>query len=220
MPSSITKKPKNLLSNKRLYFLTMLSQYNLLKNYSEGIKLPSINACPNFHTSVVNYKQRTPLKHALNLNKNYNNISTKNYPELSLPLVHNSKYPTVKDIVIKSKDEVKSLLKKALAIHLQKMHKELDELCEYGSSENYRIYENLFSYIKKNKGKFVGSKRNMKILLKTTLFSNKLLIESLRDKSSRMPASINNKYLDEIVRRLNAHWAYNYINTINQRLAK
>ena len=42
-------------SNKRLYFLTLLSQYNNFRNYSQK-SFPSVNFCPNFHSSMLRNK--------------------------------------------------------------------------------------------------------------------------------------------------------------------
>ena len=42
-------------TNKKLYFLSLYSQYETLKNYSAEFSGPNINICPNFHTSLLRH---------------------------------------------------------------------------------------------------------------------------------------------------------------------
>jgi hypothetical protein len=150
-------------------------------------------------------------------------------PELLLPLTKNETSPKVIDIIRNSGHSmndfaINELVHKALDIHLAKTYSEIQELCEYGSSDNYYIYENLITHIKNNN--FDASTHNMNILLKTTIFSNIALITSLNKEQSakaggRAIASVpteNNKYAysSEVMARLNVNWANQYFDYLKE----
>ena len=190
-PASIKpQKKKNLnISNKRLYFLTLHSQYTSLNELSGSIA-PQVTICPNFHSSLTQVKKaqwKNQSKKAIDLSKvNYKN--KKGYiPELDLPITRNSKKPTVKDVIEKEGSEIVS---KAIQLHLTKTYSELQELCEFGNSDNYYTFENLYTLIQM--GKVSGDQEKLSALLKTTLFTNEIIIESLKKhqlKRNRAPAS-------------------------------
>ena len=196
------KKPLS-LSNKRLYFLTLHSQYQTL-NKMLGSSSPEIAICPSFHTSLVKQKGE-----AKGLKVNEVEVSKLNFndqgfhPELDLPITRGSVKPTVKDIM---SDEGKVAVKNALQLHVEKTHSELQELCEFGNSDNYYTFENLYTLIKKKK--VTGRSDKLSSLMKTTLFTNHLILKSLQQKQSmgRSPASHKSSYekvlLNELFRRL------------------
>lgn len=219
------KKELTPMSNKRLYFLTLFQQYNQLKPFSK-IDSPNISICPNFHTAILDHKNR--LESRLEKNKKLykfsytsklSNGELKKFPEMYLPLNKEGQTPSVLELYKKNKSKsLNKLVSKALDIHLGKTFKELTELCEYGSSDNYYAYENLATHIKAN-GKLSPSKINLKILFKTTIFSNKALIKSFSKGKGRTPASAKEKsrrlgsFFTKVVNRLGVDWAVAYINT-------
>jgi hypothetical protein len=222
-------------TNKKLYFLTLLSEYESLKNYSQEFAGPSVSICPNFHTSLLrhidkfaNSPKSSPLgkKFSYDSKKYTDEMYVAGRPELLLPLSKDGVSPKVID-VIKSTSEpmsdfaINELVHKALDIHLAKTYSEIRELCEYGVSDNYYIYENLITHIKNNK--FEADNKNMNTLLKTTIFSNIALMNSI-DKQSvsasgRSIASITKDqkiptYATEVMARLNVTWANQYFDYI------
>ncbi|MBT3584920.1 MAG: hypothetical protein HN509_08435 [Halobacteriovoraceae bacterium] len=220
-------------SNKRLYFLSLYQQYTELKKYHQSEVAPEINICPSFHSSLVGHREKYGTPKAsknplvVGFPEGPQSINTEVlalYPELSLPLSVETQHPTVADIIkgkITNKDGRTSaqILEKGLEVHLGKTYQELNELCEHGTSDNYYIYENLIVYIKRHKD-FVASGKSMKTLLKTTLFSNMALINSLGSSKGRGPASNGNskfRYDEAIQKRLGVPWASSYFHEIKKK---
>nr|BDT28765.1 hypothetical protein BHI3_22310 [Bacteriovorax sp. HI3] len=227
------------LSNKKLYFLTLFGQYESMKKYAQDFEAPSVNICPHFHTSLLEHKGRKPAGFAGNVtyknNKkfvyDYKKIDDADYvskrPELSLPLAKDDVTPKVVDIFRSQKGDMNDakmneLVHKALDIHLAKTYSEIRELCEFGVSNNYYIYENLITHIKNSS--FPPAEKSMDTLLKTTIFSNIALVTSL-DKIQATPmrsiASIGSKskessntYSNEVMTRLNVEWAREYFESL------
>lgn len=227
-------------TNKKLYFLSLYSEYEELKIYSTEFNGPNINICPNFHTSLLRHNEKTTSKDFSRINNKFSydkmklssDLYVASFPELLLPVSKVEKTPRVIDI-IRNKNSttmsdiaINELVHTALDIHLEKTYSEINQLCESGASDNYYIYENLITYIKNNK--FEAGNTNMNLLLKTTVFSNLALMTSLEkhvqhEKPGRSLASVGSKtlptkhiYLSEMMTRLNVSWAnqyYNYIKT-------
>ena len=222
-------------TNKKLYFLTLLSEYDSLKNFSVEFTGPPVSICPSFHTSLLrhNDKYENNFK-ASPINKKFTYDATKyndemylaSRPELLLPVSKEEVMPKVIDVIKNSSGTmndvaINELVHKALDIHLAKTYTEIRELCEYGFSDNYYIYENLITHIKNNK--FEANNTNMNTLLKTTLFSNIALMTSLEKENTRTQgrsiASVNqdqrkSPYATEVITRLNVSWANQYFDYI------
>jgi hypothetical protein len=145
----------------------------------------------------------------------------------------NTQKPRVIDLVSLSKSnegQVEKLVDKAVTTHITKAYSELSELCEFGSSDNYYIYENLMSSIDREGG-LEKNAYGLQILLRTSLMFNHALISSLGSESTnltttrgRAPASTQNiseistapaqAYTDELMRRMKADWAKTYYQKI------
>lgn len=223
-------------TNKKLYFLSLYSQYETLKKYSSEFEAPSVSICPNFHTSLLRHNEKVSATYTGNFkNKKFTYDSKKysddsfiaSHPELLLPLSKDEITPKVVDVIRSSKTpvteaSVNEMVHKAIDIHLSKTYSEIRELCEYGVSDNYYIYENLITHIKNNK--FEAGTSNMNTLLKTTLFSNMALTTSLEKQtpvSGRSIASIGDDaekspYTKEVMARLNVKWAAQYFDYIKE----
>lgn len=234
-PVEKTSNEEQTLSNKKLYFLTLFGQYESMKKYSQQFDAPSVNICPQFHTSLLEHKSRRPsgtmgsISYKDNKKFFYDSKQfldaeyVSNRPELSLPLSNDEVTPRVVDIFraegTKINDsKMDEVIHKAIDIHLAKTYAEIRELCEYGVSDNYYIYENLITHIKNSD--FRPADKNMNALLKTTLFSNIALVTSL-DKIQALPvrsiASVGPKvkeatlpYANELMSRLSVEWAKEY----------
>lgn len=221
----------NSITNKKLYFLSLLDQYEMLKMYSDKTDAPKITICPNFHTGLINHYER----YGNNLNKfspkyyyNLTNMKDENYlshhPELYLPLTKDSTNPRVVDILNQksglTNSDMGELIQEALNIHLEKTYFELSELCEYGSSDNYYIYENVSTHIKTSS--FSPNEENVKILLKTTVFSNMAILNSLEKQNGKMGRSIastapnGNIYTNDLFKKLNITWAQDYFKDLKK----
>jgi hypothetical protein len=217
-------------SNKKLYFLTLLSQYQQLNTLIPDQKAPEVKHCPNFHTNLLNHKEQNGGYAPLASRYKYGSFTDDTvalYPELALPMGLDGKRPRVVDIMKNPEKKStyggdKAIVEKALSLHLSKTYKELRELCQYGSSDNYYIWENLVTHIKRNKRGFPANKENMSTLLKTTIFTNRALILSYghrnRNRNSRTPASIKSTstYHDMVLRRLNVKWSESYFYAIKK----
>ncbi|WP_127717436.1 hypothetical protein [Halobacteriovorax sp. HLS] len=215
----------NQYNNKRLYFLTLLSQYQEFSKYSTSDSAQAINHCPNFHTSYLNYKDAnsmdvTKVSYKVpfpDLSLLEDDSKVANFPEFFLPMSSTSTQPRVIDILRNSKkssQEVLASIQEAINIHVKKTSSEIRELCDTGSSANYYTYENLITYIKTKK-KLGPNKEGMQILYKTTLFSNMAIEKSFKKyqkEKSRGIASFAKKasYDNEVIKRLEVPWAIEY----------
>lgn len=218
------------VTNKKLYFLSMIDQYETLKKYSSNFDAPKISICPNFHTGLIShyekfnqdYNKNVIHKFSYSADEIKNDSYVAKHPELYLPLTKESTTPRIVD-VIKSKtnlkdNDINELVSKAINIHLSKTYYELSELCEYGSSDNYYIYENLITHVKS--GQFSPSTDNLNILLKSTVFANMAIINSLEKQTPKMGRSIASKnetgnlYSKDLLNKLNANWAKDYFSTL------
>lgn len=222
-------------TNKKLYFLNLYSEYESMKNYSTEFVGPTVSICPNFHTDLLRHNEKMPStiytagvkgKKFTYDSKRYTDESyIASRPELMLPLSKEEVTPRVIDIIRSSGPTisdfaVNELVHKALDIHLAKTYSEIRELCEYGVSDNYYIYENLITHIKNNK--FEADSKNMNTLLKTTIFSNMALMTSLEAHNTQAPgrsiasaeASKKSNYTAEVMARLNVNWAGQYFDFI------
>ncbi|OFZ71371.1 MAG: hypothetical protein A2451_16255 [Bdellovibrionales bacterium RIFOXYC2_FULL_39_8] len=229
-------------SNKRLYFLALLSQYDALSIYSKQ-RPPKVDLCPNFHNSLLDYKDsgknvaRAAGPNAIwwgKYTKILSSVPRTNseqlvalYPELALPINGDSIRPRVIDIAHDhlATNGQTAIIQQAIDLHILKLHRELDELCETGTSSNYFTFENLYSYVKQHP-EFEKSPSSLKVLFKTTVFANLVLIDSITHttkeelKSRRGIASNNNeapydtRYVNELVNRFNIHWTYNYLDDL------
>ncbi|MCP4912073.1 MAG: hypothetical protein GY909_03050 [Oligoflexia bacterium] len=212
-------------SNKKLYFLGLLGQYNSMKTFLTQAYAPEVNICPNFHTTLLNHKEvasKNPFTNS-NFRNRYTNFSeeeVKNYPELSLPMTADSTSPRVVDILRNTKnlthEKTNAVITKALRIHIKKTYDEIYELCDTGTSENYYIFENMITAVNKDAHKFTPGKESLKKFFKVTVFSNIALMKSLKNahiNSSRFPASAIKQvdYSKAISSRMKANWAYDYI---------
>lgn len=227
-PASVSEDSKKAkkFSNKRLYFLSLYEQYQTMSQYTDRQNAPKINTCPNFHTSLLTYREndhRNYSKKELNFdiatfNKNATNeeFLTKN-PEYYLPLSTDSIRPRVVDIITKDipNHEKRAVIQKALNIHVAKTYAELSELCQTGYSDNYYIYENLLTQ-NKRQSLFSRSSSGINILLRTTVFSNMSLVKSLQKKEEKRNfrglASSEEKSIltDELFQRLDVNWSKDY----------
>ena len=230
------------ISNKKLYFMSLYGQYESMKLHASKYYAPEINICPHFHSGILEHKDKkigngSVQTNAINFNYDKDLLKeisyTREFPELYLPLSKDDVKPKVIDHLLAhfdklTRDQVNEFVHQAIDIHLSKTYTEIRELCEYGVSDNYFIYENLITHIKNNE--FTAGKENLRILLKTTLFSNTVLINSLEKKSSgqngRTIASLKTEqtpsklkkinYAQEIIKRLNVSWASDYFTKSNE----
>ena len=235
-----TQSDEATLSNKKLYFLTLFGQYSYMSKYAQEFKAPVVSVCPNFHNSLIELNERRPAgishktvaknskKFNYNLNKFNDPIYIAAHPELSLPTQKNDVSKKVIDTLRSIGNELSDstmndLVQKALDIHISKTYTEILELCEFGVSDNYFIYENMITHVQNTN--FIPNETNMNILLKSTVFSNQALMVSL-DKTpssaSRSIASIEikkdtkNPYSNEVMTRLNVGWAQEYYDHLRE----
>lgn len=176
-------------SNKNLYFLSLYGQYeSFSKIYPEHKK--DLKHCPVYHQIVLDYKE-TPKKWSWTKK---NNISAQ------------------KDSIVAHLPKAKESVSIAIRDHMDRNYEELSKLCFTGASDNYYIYENLIEITKANKLK--KNKEGINSLLKTTVFFNETLLNSVAEKSrnrtkGRGLASTKKKidYTQEALMRMKASWA-------------
>lgn len=228
------------MSNKKLYFLTLFGQYESMKKYSSEFDAPKVSICPHFHNSLLEHNGRKPAGFAAKMPtksakkfvydpKRFGDADyVATHPELSLPLAKDDVTPKVIDIfrsqgAALNESKMNELVHTALDIHLSKSYAEIRELCEFGVSDNYYVYENLITHIKNSN--FAPAEKNMNTLLKTTVFSNIALgvsLDKVQPQAMRSIASVETKkdtsvpYANEVMTRLNVEWArefYDHVRT-------
>ena len=138
------------------------------------------------------------------------------YPELNLPVSKTDIYPKAWDMIVKKENIDKTaVVQNALNIHIEKTYSELKELCEFGVSDNYYNFENLLTYTKK---KTLGpSTKSLNSLVKTTIFSNWILLDSIDKSKDFEKKKVLNTYTSEVVNRLKVDWARNAIHQLRAK---
>lgn len=219
-------------SSKRLYFSTLFTQYEYLRNLDLKESAPVISHCPNFHSSVVEIREQNPVgteRKSIDWKSRYKGdwqTLSYQFPELNLPVDDYQQHPKVAEVMSnpeymkKYGDRIDDIMNKALSLHLFKTYRELNELCEIGTSDNYYSYENLLGHIERHANVRAPESENMKTLYKTTLFSNMALIHSLNEggKRSRTPASASEvseqSYHQAVMKRFKVEWVGDYFKTL------
>lgn len=225
-------------SPKKLYFLTLYTQYQKLSELKQiPSKAPEV--CPHFHSSLVKHREyfSQSSRPEATVTKNYTKEliqSLKNspeklayYPELALPVQSDSLRPRVIDLINHDSDVytplvTKHMVDEAISVHLDKTHSELAELCEFGSSDNYYIYENLVDKIERE-GAFKPDSMGAQTMMKTGPVFNHALINSLvgpKTGPTRSPASAQKNaqelYHREALQRLEAGWMRSYFSELGR----
>lgn len=226
-PASVTHKKTNFVksfNNKKLYFSTLMQQYVKLQGYTYQ-NAPKVTSCPHFHTTYLKLKDShiisSVTKHSWD--KKYSDTTSEKLishnPELALPVTFDSHGPRVIDLQSSNK---KDSVQKALVIYLEKMHTEINLLCQNGATDNYYTFENLQTSEDTKLSK--ATVDSMTILLKSPIYLNELLIKSLSKAKikgvSRKIASTHEnrvKNIDifyEVNARLKTRWFETYINKL------
>lgn len=224
-------------SNKRLYFMALHTQYETLRSIASVNKAPAISQCPHFHSQLVRRNEISHFKSSatVQLAKNYSSELIQDlvqdesaliwYPELALPMTADGLRPRVIDMVTRVANEdmntsVHLHLTAALNTHATKIHRELDQLCQHGASDNYYIFENLVGH-QKNRGG-TPNPQELYYLMKTTVVYNHALLNSIfpSGQSGRFPAStpLGSDYHihgNHILDRLKGPWTQDYFSKLS-----
>jgi hypothetical protein len=214
-------------SNKRLYFLALYSQHEEMKKYTTA-SIPEVNICPNFHSALVTLREshnslainktETNFNFTTPTQKRWTNEFIAKNPVLSLPVSKDSNHPSIAEYMVSNdKGNVTEVVKNALNLHTRKTYDEVKELCEYGSSDNYYIFENLITHSSKV-GPFKASQESLKTLFKTTLFANMAILTSIKKTNSgRSIASLpHGQYGEEVMLRLKVPWTKQYFQALSK----
>ncbi|MBT3236711.1 MAG: hypothetical protein HN353_12215 [Bdellovibrionales bacterium] len=222
-------------SNRSLYYVTLLSQYQNLRGFSSG-QTSDINSCPSFHSMHLEYLEnggltkgdRRQWKKQLALKRLRDEKYLAQYPELFLPVVNEGTSPKVVDLLngnsMGGQSFVVQTIQKALDIHIQKTYQELATLCENGVSTNYYNFENLITHITRADN-FGPTSKNLQVLFKTTIFVNMAMIDSMvvgesmvrpakrgRSIASQQGAfSSGRSYERQVIKRLRVPWVGEYL---------
>lgn len=205
-------------NNKMIYFLTLYSQFLNFQKISQNSN--EIQICPNFHSVIVSNQEEFNRIHKQALSSSLELAATSNeearlFPQYFLPVTIEAQRPSVWDMGQgKSKSEQQELLGQSIQVHTKKLFVELRELCEYGQSDNYYIFENLVTHIQEH-GPFKANKEALEALLKTSLFSNMYLIQGLTHQAQT--AQLQNSFEKEILQRLDTEWLSEYFQEIARK---
>jgi hypothetical protein len=230
--SAPVEKPASTYSNRKIYFLTLLNQYNEFKMISK-LDSPDIKVCPSFHTEVIENKKSSKQNiHTFvdlaHLKYDFKGLMKKDaqllslYPELSLPLTTESLHPSIIDgLKEPSQEQFSEMMIKAYKIHLSKIFTELQDMCEKGQTDNFFIFENLVTYTKSHQD-FKDQSSAMKSILKSSVFANMYLLKSFKIKNAleRNIASFEAELSaleEEVISRTDTFWVKNYFDELKMR---
>lgn len=181
-------------SNLSIYFLSLYEQYETMTSLYPDSK-QALKSCPTFHQELL---KRAPSSYSYNLRAD---ISFAQDSIISSLAFSNEQAKDSKTLAV------------AMDQHIRNTYSELRNLCEFGQSDNYYIYENFITLVNKG-GKIKKNSEGINALLKTTVFYNQALISNISHKEkirvkSRGLASAQNptEYSQEAIRRLKASWA-------------
>lgn len=223
-------------SNRNLYFLGLYNQYLQFKSFIPQVAHQDISFCPAFHSSFITAKKfERPTGQVYHYSPSsllsaqtlQDSQVTSLYPELTLSMRKESSSPRVIDYLQgKSQHWVNShqfqqdyqnAVNQALQVQVAKIHYELEELCEYGQSDNYYVFENLVTH--SSRTDFNPNSENMQALLKTGPFANMAILSSLKAQATQVNQHqvIAGHYVDrELKKRVQASWAKNYFVNLTQ----
>lgn len=200
-----TDEAENTLTNKQVYFLTLLQQY-LTFNSIIG-KSEKDFSCPKFHNDLLNYRSLITIqKNHYSLEHNYTTVLN---DERLLPSFPIMALPYNEDVDLysyfKNSDEnVKEHIQYALEIYNNKNFIEINELCEQGTSDGYYIYENLVNFHSSSNDK---DNLTLEAILNIPVIANMLVIDSLKLNNNDALNIINEKILN----RSRLGWFKNYL---------
>lgn len=220
VPASLGSKPRtkeqekivDRLSSSRIYFMAFYDQYKKLNSYV-GNTQPFINSCPYFHSDMVktkSYESRYPAKQWSKTYPPKQEVvdDLKNYPEFYLHLENSNVWAKWNE----SNESPDSFVQAGLINYLAGSLQELQELCEFGNSNNSYLYRNLISHVKSHPSE-QKSQKALGYLLKSPIVMNWALIESLKEKSQgrTIASETKNYHWDyEAIERLDAKWVGYY----------
>lgn len=224
------------LSNKKVYFLTLLGQHYRLKNILNK-ENTDVKHCPAYHQQIVTHEEY--ISHYRDrvsslVQKDYEGVlraplNLPYYPELSLPMPGESGnvYQTVDTEA--SSNQVIEYLGIALEEHYQRNLAEVKTLCEEGESDNYYVFENLMRRFKSDPD-FSKTITAAKAVLKVPVFANLLLLKSIDQKTNRFAGTRyeqinyvtrNFGFFERIlVSRMKVTWFDSYVQKVSMKSKK
>lgn len=156
-------------SLRRLYFRALYQQWQQVSQLSTRSR--ELKSCPQYHHDklTVDEAQRGPFLASFGARPEAQLLAY--YPEWALPVKRAGKVTTVWNT-----GEAR-LLPKAMAAHEGKLRRELNELCESGTSDGYFRLENLATYLRGHAKQHPEA--GLAALLKIPVFSTMLLVKSV-----------------------------------------
>ncbi|WP_419172342.1 hypothetical protein [Halobacteriovorax sp.] len=190
---SQTSKDISKLDNKKVYFLSLYEQYLTFSQIYPSFK-KEIKTCASFHQEFINYNDRPKMWEYTLKEEITNDIEN-----------------VVWHLPYEGKRATKKTLPLAMRDHMDRTHKELEQLCYNGFSDNYYTFAN---YITLAKDKKVSAQtlKGANSLVKMSVVFNKLLIENLAhkekaDKGRGLASKTEDiEYTDISLKRMQALW--------------
>lgn len=194
------------LSDKNAYFLSLYSQYKTMSKLTHTKE--ELNVCPQFHNEILSADIKANEVVSLN-NSSFKNLMTNPYAVVQNPsLSLNYKGTNVYNYLTSKKvwNKANRVVKKALISHNDLNLKELNQLCETGSSEGFYAFKNMVSYYSTNS--FAYSKQSMPAFLKIPVVANILILNNYSKKIS--------SYESNVISSLNISWFSSYLNDLKR----
>jgi hypothetical protein len=180
LPASLSddSSPK---SPRRVYFTALYYQYLTLGNHLDMVA--DLNSCPQFHHDKVETESfMVPKFSMIKMNKN-NGELTPFFPEVAF----NKKF-SIQD-------------------HFLSIKKEIDNLCEEGTSDNYFKFDNLITHYA-SRSTFHRHPDAMKSVLKIPVFANYYLLKMFQSSQRQFLVHPEEK---QMIKLTNTHWFENYV---------
>lgn len=211
--ASVSSPQKDELSSKDVYFVSVYEQYQTLGQfYPQYYK--ELKSCPHFHNLKIENQRAQFVKMSPKAEEVYSHAkeeqSASKYPELNLTDEHSQ--PLKNIIGQTNEEEFVQKFELAHKNYLERNYQELVDLCEYGYSSNYYIYENLKRHLAQNKS---NSKLvSLVAISKTLVFSNLLVIASHEKRvfgpQFNVAQSLSGTQ-KEALRRIDSSWTIEYL---------
>lgn len=194
------------LSDKNMYFLSLYSQYKTIAKLTQTTAASFI--CPQFHNEILNTTiKANDVVNVLNSKPQSlmrNPYAVVKNPSLSLNYKGTNVYDYLNSKNIWNK--ANKVIIKALTGHNDLNLKELNQLCESGSSEGFYAFKNMVSYYSTNS--FAYSHQSMPAFLKIPVVANILILNNYSKAIS--------PFEKEVINSLNISWFSSYLEELKK----
>lgn len=199
--SELAKEP-----NRNIYFFALYNQFKDFKILAADSSLV-LGSCPQFHHQILDDAYVTQARKSFGLKRQkaaFNpGLAKIYYPELNL------KTNTVDVLAESDKASFSRNFKKAMKSHAKTLLNELAEMCNYGNSDQFYVFENFIRHLRANPNYYYQA-GSIDSMANIPVVANIILTHSLADQFKL------NKYDQAVLQRLKGSWVYHYVENLKK----